>query len=278
MEIGEKEFVKVVDLDYAISQSTSKLIRNLPRFVKQRMKKIICQDELNRIHNTYIKDIGIDYVNSLLSEFNIEVKIQTSGNLDSFDRGIFVANHPLGGIDALAFLHSIHKLKGKVISPSNDLFTYIPNLHPVIVGVDVFSKNNKEKIKHVNEAYMSDAQIMIFPAGMVSRKIKGKVQDIDWQKSFISKSIQTKRPIIPVYISCQNSNKFYRIAKIRKLLGIKMFIETLYLPQEMLKKKNSKIELTFGEPISHTFFDKSKNPLEWAKYVRTKVYEIGNNC
>lgn len=277
MNPRKEEFQQVVDLDKAINNSSNVLLKKLPRYVKGKMKRILRQKELNEIHNKYINHVGIDYVNALLTEFEIKVNIFSNNDFSKINRCIFVANHPLGGIDALAFLHCIDKLKGDVVSPSNAYLRYIENLHPLIVGVNVFGKNTREQVEDVLKVFESEKQIMIFPAGTVSRKINGEIQDIPWQKTFINKAIQTKRCVIPVFISGSNSKKFYRIAKFRKYLGIKMSIETLYLPQEMLKKKGSHVDFIFGEPIYYSLFDNSKSKEEWAGFVRNKVYEIGSN-
>jgi putative hemolysin len=274
MEIPEKKFHKVVDVEKLVKESKSKIAKYIPRFLIAKMKKILCQDELNVIHNKYSEKFGMEYVNALIKELGVEIQMNNEEVLRNVDRCIFVANHPLGGIDAISFLHCIHKHKGDVVSPSNEFFNYIPNLRPLIVGVNVFRRNDKEHIEAINKVFMSDAQIMIFPAGLVSRKYKGKIQDLEWHKSFVSKAIQTQRYVIPVFISGQNSKKFYRIAQWRKIFGIKLPIETLFLPQEMLKKRGYKISLTFGNPIPHTFFDKSQTPHQWAQDVKQMVYNI----
>lgn len=277
MNSESKDLQKVVDLDKIVSQSNKKFIKLLPRFCINYMKRVICQKELNEIHNRYKDKTGIDYINALLEELEIEIKMHNSDCVAKSGRYIFVANHPLGGIDSMAFLSCINKVYGEVISPSNELFNYIPNLHSLIVGINVFGQNSKIKAEAVNKAFESNAQIMIFPAGMVSRKHKGCIRDTEWHKSFVSKAIQTKRDVVPVFISGSNSKKFYRIAKIRKLFGIKLSVETLYLPQEMLKKRGSKIDLVFSKPIPYSFFDNSKTAFQWAQYVCDLIYNVGQN-
>jgi len=184
----------------------------------------------------------------------------------------------VGGVDALTFLYLVEKNQGNVISPSNEIFEYVPNFRPVIVPVNVFGTNTKAKVRAVNDAFESEKQIMMFPAGEVSRKINGEIKDPIWQKTFVTKAVQFKRDIIPVFISGQNSKKFYRIAKLRKLLGIKMYIETLLLPQELLKQYNSKVDMIIGEPIKYEEIENSKlSHYQWTKKIRDMVYEQGND-
>lgn len=266
----------VVDLDLLIKTTDDKLLKKLPRFVVNILKKIIKQDELNYYHNNSKDKEGIEYVNSVLNDLNVKINIYGGENVPKSGRFVFVANHPQGGIDALAFLSSIARFFPNVVSPSNQLFMYIPNLHSIIVGVNVFGFNSKKIAEEVNQTYESGCQIMIFPSGEVSRKKGNIISDPDWQKSFISKAVQFKRDVVPVFISSKNTNKFYRIANLRKKLGIKSYIETIYLPSEMLKKRNSEINLYFDKPIKYQKFDKTKSHKEWAQYVKSIVYQINS--
>jgi putative hemolysin len=266
---------KVVDLDEIIAKSNNKLLKSFPPFIMRIMKRILMQDELNEIHRKHKDKMGIDYTNAMLDELSIDVKMHNTENIQGGNRYIYVANHPLGGVDALSLLRCIHKLEGKVLSPSNELFNYVPNLRPLIVGVNVFGKNTKAKSEAIAKAFESDAPIMIFPAGKVSRKNNGVVRDLDWHKSFVSKAVQTQRDVVPVFISGENSAKFYRIARWRAFFKIKLTIETLFLPQEMFKKKGCSLDLVLGAPIPWSYFDKSKMPQAWANEVKQIVYDLG---
>ena len=277
METKTIEYQKVVDLEKWLKNSNNRLFRNMPGFVVRRFKKMICEEELNALHNKHIDKVGMDYVNAILLELNITIRMHNENGLENAERCIFVANHPLGGIDALSFLHCISQLKGKVVSPSNQFFNYDPNLEPLIVGVNVFGNSSRDQTRAINNAFISDAQIMIFPAGLVSRKIEGGVRDLEWHKSFISKAIQTHRYVVPAFITGENTSKFYRISRIRKFFRIKLPVEILCLPREMLNKKGSSIDLVFGAPLAYSYFDASKRPHDWAQHVRTMVYDLGKN-
>ncbi len=277
MDTAQADYKKIVDLDALIAAGNNRVLKSLPRFIINKMKGILCEEQLNAIHFKHRDKTGIDFVNAMLSELEIEVKMHHPERIAKQGRYIFVANHPLGGIDALAFLSCIHQLTGEVISPSNELFNNIPNLHPLIVGVNVFGRNNKDKSEAVIKAFASDAQVMIFPAGKVSRKQGRQIQDLQWHKAFVSKAVQNQRDIVPVFITGQNSQKFYRIARLRQFFHIKMSVETLFLPQEMFKKKTTRIELVFGKPVSWKAIDKSKNPQCWAQCIREMVYDLGQN-
>ena len=266
--------VAKIDVEKAIRNSKSGFVRSLPSFIIRLIEKLIHQDEMNATILKCGAETGGPFVNSVLKDWNVDVIIKGRENVPERGRFVFVANHPVGGIDALAFLSTIHRFFPDVISPSNELFNYISNLRPVILGVNVFGVNTKNTVEKFNELFESDSQIMIFPAGLVSRRKNGIISDPEWQKTFITKAIQYKRDIIPVHISGRNSNLFYTIDKLRKLLGIKMSVEITLLPREMHKQKNKPIILSIGKVIPYQAFTREFTHAEWAQKVKETVYSI----
>ncbi len=211
---------------------------------------------------------GFPFIIGILNDWKVTVVVRGEENLPRSGRFVFAANHPVGGMDALSFFSTIYTHYHDVISPSNELFKYIPQLKPILLGINVFGKNTKETAEKINILFNSDSQILIFPAGEVSRRNKGIISDIRWQKSFITKAVQYKRDIIPVHISGHNSNIFYSVASWRKMLGIKLYLETVLLPGEMMKQRNSTVTLTIGKPVSWQTFTADKSQAEWAQTSR----------
>lgn len=268
---------RTIDIEKALLNSKSKFVRSLPKGIVRAIIKVVRQDELNlTIYNNRHKS-GVPFINGVLKDWNVDVIIKGDKNIPASGRFVFVANHPVGGMDALSFFSSIYRFYPNVISPSNQLFNYIPNLKDVILGVNVFGTNTKDTVEKFNRLFESDSQIMIFPAGIVSRRSKGKISDLIWQKTFITKAVQYKRDIIPVHISGRNSNLFYFVANLRKFLGIKMSIEILLLPREMMKQRNSSITVTFGKVIPSHSFTQAMTHSEWAQKIKSIVYSLPEN-
>jgi putative hemolysin len=264
----------IINIEKVIRNSGSKFVRSLPKFIIRIIEKVVHQDEMNDTINRFRDKSGVPFINDVLKCWNINIIIRGDENIPSSGRFVFAANHPVGGIDALAFLSIIHGFFPDVISPSNELFNYIPNLKPVILGVNVFGSNTKETVNKFNQLFESDSQIMIFPAGIVSRRSKGIISDLVWQKTFIKKSIQYKRDIIPVHISGRNSNLFYTVSNLRKWLGIKMSVEIILLPREMMKQRNSTVTLTIGRPIPCNVLAEGFNNSEGAQKIKSIVYNL----
>jgi len=264
-----------IDLDKVIKDKAPGLYRKIPRFLINYLKRKIHLNELNEILTIYADRDGVDFMTSVVGYFNLKLNVIGLENIPTDRRLIFSSNHPLGGLDGICLSAIIgekynHKIKYQV----NDLLLNIRNLQSIFIPVNKVGRQSKEIASKVNEAFESENQIITFPAGLCSRKINGKIYDLDWKKSFIQKAVETKRDIVPVYFEARNSNFFYRFANIRKSLGIKFNIEMLFLPDEMFKNKNKTFSITFGEPISYTHFDNTRSPVQWAEYMKEKTYSL----
>jgi putative hemolysin len=263
-----------IDIPHSIQNSKSKLLKSLPGFAVKWIMHVVKQDEINRILNQYSDCVGKDFLTSMMKEFNITLEVEGIENLPEHGKCIFAANHPFGVIDGLILTHIVSGKYGHLKAIANEVFMLIPHLHPFIAAVDVFNGSSKAYLKAVDEIYYSDVPITHFPSGRVSRLIDGKVQDLPWQKSFISKAITSQRDIVPIYFHGQNSSLFYSIFRLRKMLGIQQNLELMLLPREMLKKKNTTIRVIIGKPVSYQTFDKTKSHTEWAQIVRSQLYNL----
>jgi len=263
-----------IDVDKILESKNPTLKKIMPRFLITWLKKTIHQNELNDFifRNKDLKDEKL--LAAWLEYTNVKYRIIGVENISLDGRYFFVSNHPLGGLDGIVFVNEIAKWYNEIKFPVNDLLTYIENLSGIFLPINKHGKQSKEAAKLLEEAYASDSQILYFPAGLCSRKIGGEIKDLQWHKNFILKAIQYKRDVVPAYFSGRNSKFFYNLANLRKMIGIKVNIEMLFLPDEMFKQKGKEITLVFGEKIPYSFFDKSKTPSEWAEWVKTECYKL----
>jgi 1-acyl-sn-glycerol-3-phosphate acyltransferase len=217
---------------------------------------------------------GNSFVDQAVTEFNVKEHIYGFDNIPESGRFIFASNHPLGGFDSLLLMKYVYKKLGNLKFLSNDILMGIPSLSYMFIPVNKHGNNSRDVAMALEEAYNSDFQILIFPSGLASRKIKGKIVDLEWKKHFITKAIQHQRDIIPVFIGGRNSDFFYRLANFRKFIHLKWNIEMFFLPDELMKQRNSDIPVYFGKPIPFQTFDKTKSHQEWAEWVKELVYKI----
>lgn len=263
-----------LDLEKVLHTKNPKLARLLPQFIINYLKKIVRQKELNVFMSLYGHKKGIEFADSILDHMNVTYKVEGEKNIPKDGRFIFASNHPLGGPDGIMLIHFFGRKYPVVKFPVNDILLNIENFEEFFVPVNKEGAQARDNVNMIDNAYKSDAQILMFPAGYVSRKKRGVIADTPWTKSFISKAIQHKRDIIPIYMSGQNSNFFYNLSNIRKFLGLKTNLEMLYLPNELYKQIGNNFTIIIGKPIPYRLLTKDRNRLEWAKHIRNLVYEL----
>lgn len=250
------------------------LAKIMPGFVFRYIHRILHIDSINDflLRNGHLT--GNSFVDRAVTEFNVKEHIYGYDNIPESGRFIFASNHPLGGFDSLLLMKYVYKKLGTLKFLSNDVLMGIPSLSYMFIPVNKHGNNSREVALALEDAYKSDVQILIFPSGLASRKIKGKIVDLEWKKHFITKAIQHQRDVIPVFIGGRNSDFFYRLANFRKFIRLKWNIEMFFLPDELMKHRNSDIPVYFGKPIPFQTFDKSRTHLEWAEWVKEQVYKI----
>lgn len=279
-ENTDKEYItkQFISLERIILSKNKTLLRYIPRPVMRWFKKLIHLDEINAIIYKHRHKFGIPFATAVLEEeLNVTIEVVNPENIPISGRFLVVSNHPLGGVDGMALISEIGKRRSDILFPVNDILCNLPGLKPIFIPINKYG-NNSANHNTLDKAFASDACLLFFPAGTESRRFKGgEVKDLPWKHSFIKKTFEHHRDVIPVYIDAQNTNFFYRFAKWRKRLGIKFNIELVLLPDQMFKFRNKKIRLTFGKPIPWETFDDSKKPKEWTLLVRNNVYNLKNN-
>lgn len=265
---------QVLDIEQVIKSRAGSKAKYIPKFVITWFKKFMHLDYING----YLKEgyVGVEFCENCLGYLGVEVEVNGRENLPEDGRKYtFVSNHPLGAIDGVTLGAIIGKeYDGKVKYLMNDLLMNLKGMAPLGIPVNKLGGQARNLSKLINEVYNSDNQMIVFPAGLCSRKINGRIQDLPWGKSFIRKSRETGRDIVPIHFDGENSKAFYRVATWCKRLGIKFNFAMMMLPSEMYKSSGKKYRITIGKPIPVTTFDKSRTDSEWAQEVRRKVYEL----
>ncbi|GGH73465.1 MAG: glycerol acyltransferase [Bacteroidetes bacterium] len=267
---------KYIDLKQVVANKSPKLAKWLPGFIVNYLKRVIHEDDLNRAMRDFGHLHGVEFVNACIEHLGATVEVKGLENLPKEGGVILAANHPLGGLDGIAFMQAVGRVRSDMQFLVNDILLSVENFQPLFIPVNKHGSNPRAALKMIDDAYASDSAVMVFPAGLVSRKIDGIVQDLEWTKSFISKAIRYQKDVIPVHIGGRNSNWFYNLSKFRRFIGLKANIEMLYLPDEMYKQQGQTITLTFGKPIPASTFDKTKSQQDWANYVREQMYALND--
>jgi putative hemolysin len=268
----------IINVKELIKSSDSGL-KHLPDFVLSGIVRIIREDEINRVLTRYSDSMGVDFLTAMRREFNITIEIEGIKNLPESGRCFFVANHPFGFADGLVLTSIVAGKYGTLKAIGNELFLLVPQMRPLIAAVNVFGSGNNSRsyLVELDRVYNSDVPITHFPSGEVSRIKNGKIQDKDWEKSFISKVVSCKRDIVPIYIQGRNSLLFYLVFSFRKVIGVHATLESVLLPREFFNKRNKTIKVKIGAPVPYDTFDKTKTLREWAQWMKSRVYRLKDN-
>jgi len=268
--------MQLIDVKKVLHDKNPSLARMVPSFLINYLRRIIHEDELNEFLRLYghLKDAAI--IEAGLKYLGTNYTVTGADKLPREGRFIFVSNHPLGGLDGLVFIYEVSKIFPSLKFPVNDILLNIENLDGIFLPVNKHGSQAREAARKIEEAYASYCQVLYFPAGLCSRKRRGVITDLKWQKNFVTKAVAHRRDIIPAYFSGRNSDFFYNLSNLRNFLGIRANIEMLYLPDEMFKQKDRRIDLVFGDRIPWQTFDKSRSSSDWADFVRSATYELAS--
>lgn len=270
--------VFTIDIDEIVRGKAGAKARFVPRFVLSWLKRIIHQDEVNEFILSEGDKQGMPWLDDCMEYLGTTLNVKGLENLPDDSDGrlfTFVSNHPLGGPDGVALGHLLgHRYGGRIKYLVNDLLMNLHGLAPFFVPINKTGKQSRNFPQLVEAVFNSPNHIIMFPAGLCSRRINGQIHDLPWQKTFITKSVETQRDIVPIRFNGRNSDFFYRIANVGKRLGLKFNIAMLYLVDELYKNRGKTFDVTIGKPIPYSTFDKSRKPQEWAAYVEDIVYKL----
>lgn len=267
-----------IDIDEILRSKAGPKAKRIPRFIVAWLKRRLHQDQVNDFLRIIGDKEGVPWLKGCLDFLDTKLEVKGLENLPSDADGrrfTFVSNHPLGGPDGIAIGQILgHRYDGRIRYLVNDLLMNLHGLAPLCVPINKTGKQSRDFPRLVEAAFGSPNHIIMFPAGLCSRRINGQIHDLPWQKTFITKSVETRRDIVPIRFNGRNSDFFYRIANVGKRLGLKFNIAMLFLVDELYKNRGKTFDVTIGKPIPYSTFDKSRKPQEWAAYVEDIVYKL----
>jgi len=276
MKENQKE-KKFIDLREVINKKNPRLLKVLPKFVLNFVRQIIHEEDMNSFIVKHGHKKDLEFVDAVLEEFGVKLRVVGGENIPETGGCIIAGNHPLGGIDGLALLKVIgeHRSQKDIKFIVNDILLNLENIKALFIPVNKHGKNSAEIMDRLDRAYASDEAILIFPAGLVSRKQEKGIMDLTWKKSFVAQARKHQRNIIPFFVEGKNSKRFYELAHWRKKFNIKANLEMFFLVDEMYRQKNKTITLIFGEPIDYTLLDSSHTDIIWSERIKKHVYQMG---
>lgn len=266
---------KFIEVRKLIADKNPSLLRWLPGFIIRWVEKVIHQDQLNRFMDANRNANAFEFCEATVNLLNQKLSIKGIQNVPPMSQDcIFVANHPFGGMDAITIVHLLKDARPDIKFIVNDLLMAVKNLKEKFIGVNKVGRNAAQSLQRVEEQFATGSATFLFPAGLVSRKIDGQIMDLEWKKTFVTKSKKYNKPVVPVHIDGRLTNRFYRLSNFRKFLGIKLNFEMFYLVDELFKQQNKEVNIVIGKPVLPERFTKDQSDLAWAQWMKQEVYKL----
>ncbi len=235
-------------------------------------RKIVHEDSINRFleQNSHLK--GFEFVDAVLDYFDFDYTVSSNDiqNIPSSGKVVIIANHPLGGLDALCLLRLISQVRKDVRIVANDFLVGFESLNSLMIPIDNYKlRQSKKDIKQIYDALDNEEAVIIFPAGEVSRATSKGIKDPSWSKGFLNFAKNTNSPILPIFLNAKNSRTFYTMSVFNKTFS------TLLLSHEMFKKKSKRINIKIGEIIpSENIIPKGINKKFVVNLYRKHLYAL----
>ena len=271
-----EERKRIIDVREALRHKAPGAARWIPTAVTNWLARTIHEGELNDILTRYAALDGVSFMQALVGEFDLKLDVHGAEHLPTPEqRCLFVSNHPLGGLDGICLVAFLGARYGEAFRcVVNDLLLFIPNLRSIFLPVNKHGRQRREAAAQFEAAMRGPGQVLTFPAGLCSRRSGGVIADVAWRPSFVREAVRYKRDVVPIFFDGRNSDRFYRAARWRERLGIRLNVEMIYLPDEMFRNKHQTFGVYIGAPIAWQTFSDSRRPQEWAAWMRDRVYEL----
>lgn len=266
------ENTKFIDIEKILKEKAYKLYRWLPRFAINWLKKKLHEDDINDAMVHLKDDVGLVFNSRGLERLGAKVESLHSELVPKTGSIVIVSNHPLGGLDGMALIKAVGDVRPDVHFLVNDVLKNLKNYGDIYVAVNKLGATSAKHLRVMEQVFRTESALLVFPAGLVSRKQNGVVRDLEWKKTFVTQAIDHKRMIQPVFIEGENSKFFYNFAMWRKRLGIKVNIEMLFLPDEMFKARKETIKIHFSKPFDSSLLDSSKTHKQWTALIYQYTY------
>jgi len=264
-----------IDIEQVLRERLGSRVRHIPGIAVKMLKRLIHQDEMNRLLESAYPKRGAEFCDSVLETLGVSLSVKGAERMPASSRCIIVSNHPLGGLDGITMISWLSRHYGRRVHfVVNDLLMAVEPLRECFVPVNKHGSQSREAAMAL-DVVLSDADpVVIYPAGLVSRLGNdGRISDLVWRKMVVTKAIESQRDIIPVHFDGENSRSFYRWARLRKRLGIRFNYEMILLPREVMRARGKHFTLTVGDAIPWQTL-RGDHAAEEASMLRQTVYSL----
>lgn len=265
-----------IDVGAVIASKLGRRSRYVPPFLVHGIERLIHQDELNALLENNFPRRGADFCEGVLADLGVSLEVRHADRMPASPRCIVVSNHPLGGLDGISMIAWLTRHYGRPVHfVVNDLLMAIEPMSECFVPINKHGGQTRATADTLDAILAGDDPVVIYPAGLCSRLgDDGRIADLAWRKTAVTKAIESRRDIVPVFFDGENSPSFYRWARRRKRLGIKFNFEMVLLPREVFRARGKTFTLTCGEPVAWNSLHGGPDASREVARLRETVYSL----
>ena len=205
---------------------TRPLLRSLARFNRFGV--------LERLANEHAHLDGLAFVDAVLRSRDCRYLVDDieREHIPEGGRCLILANHPLGGLDALALLKCIGDVRRDVRIVANDVLGEIGALQSLLLPVRILGgRPTPASIHAIRQALEAEQIVIMFPAGEVSRLGLRGIRDGRWQHGFVGLAERCQSPLVLAHLQARNSALFYGLSSLYRPIGAALLARELSQPR-----------------------------------------------
>ena len=205
----------------------------------------------------------------LLQEWQVTYTVEGLEKLDPKGRYLFAANHPFWGMDGMMLADKLidrfGDARGGGQRPAD-----APRTAASAMDSGEQARFAEQRLRpQIRRGVRRRRADPDLSGGLLLALHRGEVTDLPWKTNFLKRPT-LRGEIVPVFVEGRLSNFFYRVARLRVMLGLKLNIEMLWLPDEMFSQKGRHFRIFVGDPIPVSELQRYGGLREQAEFVRKR--------
>ena len=214
---------------------------------------------------------------SILRSMNVKLEVSDEdlARIPKTGPVVLVSNHPFGGVEGVAFIRMLERVRPDYKVMANHFLGVIPELRSAFIFVNPFGgqaalrqnvKPIQESLRHLKEGHV----LGVFPSGEVSSvDLKSRlVRDPPWNPMIAALARKTGATIVPMHF-CGRNPGFFQFAGL-----VHPRLRTMLLPRMSTRRQNHAIQAFVGAPIPPAECAKFATDAELIQYARLRSYAL----
>ena len=254
--------------------------RLVRRVARPAVERVLRFGALNRLYRQTQREAGRGdgggcFADRALGSLDLSVSVSAEdlARVPATGPVVVVANHPFGGVEGLALLSMLRRVRPDVKLLANAMLGVLPELREAIFPVDVFEgsasrRTNAAAVRGALGFLKGGGCLGVFPAGEVSHLRLGRrcVTDPPWQVAAARLALRSGASVVCVHFDGRNSALFQLAGLVHPVL------RTVMLPSEMLRRRGGTLDARVSEVVLPARLAGFSEASRLSDYLRVRTY------